>query len=252
VNKLNLTKIKKCDQVWEDMTPNERGRICSKCQNTIIDFRPLDDKEVAEIHLFSEGRVCGIYRKDQIELNTKEKRSSKWRSGILAVLGMFTSINLVGQENADSLKIEILEPEYQSKRQLEQDLSRRKKEVKNDSLLVYGKIHNENGEPLIGVSVLMRGKPFGTVSDAHGFYMIDIKKAIVDTSEIVFVYSYIGVTTKEVVLDKNSLMGRGELEVNPILEEDYSIEMDFAVTYKKDRFHHRVWRRIKGVFRKKR
>ncbi|WP_127844574.1 hypothetical protein [Psychroflexus aestuariivivens] len=59
VTKINLSNLKSCNQVWTDMRENERGRLCQKCQNTVIDFRNKSDSEVAEIHLFTEGKVCG-------------------------------------------------------------------------------------------------------------------------------------------------------------------------------------------------
>jgi len=61
MGKINLSNLKKCGQSWDDMSPHEDGRLCSECKHTIIDFREFTDQEIAERHIFTPGKVCGIY-----------------------------------------------------------------------------------------------------------------------------------------------------------------------------------------------
>lgn len=250
MNKLNLEKIRKCEQVWEEMKVNESGRICEKCRNTIIDFRSMTAAEVARTHMFSDGKVCGLYREDQLQMKVAEKKYSSWSSAAIALLGMFSSMNLLSQNSGETPAIELHEPEYNDKIQ-KPSVDTLQEANQADSVLVYGTVRNTDGEALIGVAVFMKGTTTGTVTDAQGYYVLDIKEAIQNSSRVVVVYSYVGVKTEELLLDKNTIMTEGSLEVNPLLEEDYSAEMDFVVL-SKNRFHHRMWRGIKGIFKKKR
>ncbi|WP_255490558.1 TonB-dependent receptor [Dysgonomonas sp. 511] len=72
---------------------------------------------------------------------------------------------------------------------------------------VTGRIIDENGEPLIGVSVRVKGVNIGTVTDLDGNYQIEVPE------KSVLVVSYIGSVTQEInVANKSS--------VNITLQED--------------------------------
>lgn len=81
MNKINLSKLTKCDQVWEEMEETGCGRLCQQCSKTITDFRNLSNEEVARIHMFSTTPVCGVYRPDQLKIPSPAKvRKSIWSS----------------------------------------------------------------------------------------------------------------------------------------------------------------------------
>lgn len=60
MNRLNLSNIKKCEQIWDDMKVVDGGRLCQKCQNVLIDFRGMNDDEIAFHHIKSDKPVCGL------------------------------------------------------------------------------------------------------------------------------------------------------------------------------------------------
>ena len=60
-----------CDQNWDSMSQSEKGRFCEKCSKHLIDFRDKTDKEIAELHLTSWGKVCGIYLPEQLTPRTE-------------------------------------------------------------------------------------------------------------------------------------------------------------------------------------
>jgi len=68
--------------------------------------------------------------------------------------------------------------------------------------IVHGKVSNANGEPLIGVSVIVKGATTGTSTDADGNYAIDVPK------NGTLKFSFVGYTTKEV-----PIIGRSEIDV---------------------------------------
>lgn len=64
---------------------------------------------------------------------------------------------------------------------------------------ISGKVTDENGEPLPGVTVLIKGTSSGAVSDAEGNYIL---KGVSGNEIIVF--SFVGMTTQEISLNNQS------------------------------------------------
>ena len=63
---------------------------------------------------------------------------------------------------------------------------------------ISGEIVNSKGEPLVGVSVTVKGTNVGTSSNATGFYSIDVP------GDGTLIFSYVGFTTKEVPVNNRS------------------------------------------------
>ncbi|TZF84918.1 TonB-dependent receptor [Pedobacter sp. BS3] len=81
-------------------------------------------------------------------------------------------------------------------------ISRRKAENKDkpdQTVSVTGKVTDEKGEPLAGVSIKVKGTPAGTVSDADGNY-----KITVPSENSVLVFTYIGFATQEKYVGNSS------------------------------------------------
>jgi|SRR6185312_4157158 len=48
-----------CHESWDNMTPNERGRFCSSCNKTVVDFSLFTDKQLVEYFSKVKENVCG-------------------------------------------------------------------------------------------------------------------------------------------------------------------------------------------------
>jgi len=59
--------------------------------------------------------------------------------------------------------------------------------------IIKGNITDTNGEPLIGVSVVIKGTNIGSITNADGNFTVESPKKQVD-----LVFSYIGFITKEI------------------------------------------------------
>lgn len=56
-----------CHEDWNKMTPDEKGRFCSVCTKSVIDFTEKSDAEVKELILQNlEKNICGRFKKSQI------------------------------------------------------------------------------------------------------------------------------------------------------------------------------------------
>lgn len=85
--------------------------------------------------------------------------------------------------------------------------------------IVSGKVVSaEDGSPLPGVSVLIKGSAIGTSTDVNGFYHIEAP-----VTNPTLQYAFIGMRTAEVKIDKNK-------EVNVRLEEDVTALNEVVVT----------------------
>ena len=70
-----------------------------------------------------------------------------------------------------------------------------------EEINISGKVTSEEGEPLPGVSVLVKGTTIGSVTDVEGVYRLDAP----DDAEIL-VFSFVGYTTEEVPIEGRSVI----------------------------------------------
>ncbi|MGI6243975.1 MAG: SusC/RagA family TonB-linked outer membrane protein, partial [Prevotella sp.] len=83
---------------------------------------------------------------------------------------------------------------------------------------VSGTVKDADGEPLIGVSVMVKGTTTGVVTDLDGNYSFTT-----DVADPVLVYSYIGYATQEVPL-------HGRSTINLMMKEDSQLINEVVVT----------------------
>lgn len=78
----------------------------------------------------------------------------------------------------------------------------------NNNDVITGFVTDENGEPLAGVKIVIKGSSGGTLTDADGRFQIDNIPV-----NSILVFSFTGLKTQEVLL-------RGTSSVNVVMEED--------------------------------
>lgn len=67
----------------------------------------------------------------------------------------------------------------------------------SQNTLVKGKVTDENGDPLIGVTIVLKGTTNGVITDVDGFYSIDANKTQI------LRFSFLGYETKDVEVSSN-------------------------------------------------
>ncbi len=70
--------------------------------------------------------------------------------------------------------------------------------------IIRGKVTDENNEPLAGVNILIKGTSVGTITDIDGNYVLEIPEGAT-----VLLVSYVGYSTKEVLIDDRSIVDIG-------------------------------------------
>ncbi|MDX2303162.1 MAG: mucoidy inhibitor MuiA family protein [Microscillaceae bacterium] len=123
---------------------------------------------------------------------------------------------------------------YGYPRRIEEGLQGRASGIMIDSgtnKTLRGRIVDENGEPIPGVSIFMKGTSTGTVSDVSGFYSINARPGDV------IVISAVGLKSQEVILGQEStldvIMGTDTTELGEVVVTGYATNRGLN---QKDRF----------------
>lgn len=57
-----------CHELWDLMTPTEKGAFCQQCSTDVRDFTHMSDEEIGYFLKYnSDKKTCGRFRKDQLE-----------------------------------------------------------------------------------------------------------------------------------------------------------------------------------------
>lgn len=260
VTKIDLSRLKRCGQVWDDMPESEQGRLCLKCNNTIIDFRDLTDSEIAHIHLFSGQKVCGLYTEEQLQVpvrKNKNKKLSKWKSIYIGFFSLLT-VNGFSQEEA-GVKTEQIEKAYDAPNKAMQNRTKEgRHSALRDSVFITGTLTNQENEPVIFGNVVVKGTKIGASTDFNGFYSLNITELLDSFTNITLRCVYLGYETVEKEISLDSLKSEENRSINMQFEGESSGIDSFVVTPEApDRkgIWYKIksaWYRTRNIFRKKR
>jgi hypothetical protein len=249
ITKINLSKLKHCEQVWNKMPKNDKGRLCQQCNHTIIDFRRTSDAEIAKAHVFSQEKVCGIYTERQLKLSfEKQDRElpDRWKSFYMA---MFSLLSLTSFR--EPIVSEITTIQTESEFEYENQMKPRSKVVCHpairDSLIVSGRIMDDNGTPIPFANVVVMGIKTGASSDFDGVYHIDLSEFLDSTETIQLKYYGIGYHPVFVDLHLDDLKKKHSWLGDIMFEHNEVTAFSVTVKYP---WYKRIGKRIDRLFRK--
>ena len=75
-------------------------------------------------------------------------------------------------------------------------------------ITITGKVSTPKGEPLAGVTIVIKGTTKGTISDANGNYKLQV-----NASDKALVFSFVGLKKQEVIIN-------GRTAINVVMEEE--------------------------------
>ena len=184
MKKVKLSIPKPCHEDWEQMTPTERGRFCAACEKVVTDYTRWSQTELTE--QIKKGNLgCGRFRPSQMRqiyhLSPEERR---WRRAAPLLFPLLLGgASLTAQTTTFPVKIE------QTQRNDTNTSS-----DKLGTIKITGNVKDENGEGLIGATIVVEGTIIGAVTDIDGSYSIHIPENYArDTSKIIV--SYTGYST---------------------------------------------------------
>jgi CarboxypepD_reg-like domain/Secretion system C-terminal sorting domain len=224
MQKIQLSIPEPCHQNWDKMNPTEQGRFCNACAKQVVDFSNMSDTQV--LNYFStlkDEKVCGRAYPDQLEraitMPAVPKKRLFWYWNYITMLFLFFSKS--NNAKAQGMIAYAKESKVNNLKQsnVKNTLADKLKEpIVRDNHIINGKITDDKGEPIAGVTVKIKDSQIATVTDANGLYKIkvnskfdklQISAAGFQTKEIVLT----GVNTNDIVLSKMELQLMGEVVV---------------------------------------
>lgn len=193
------------------MTKINKGKFCSHCSKTVIDFTSLSDNEIIQIIEQKSDKICG--RLNEIQLNRLIENKQLENRSILyqAVTGLFllgTAINSFAKNNPfsrQSSQIEIVSVLDKNTNIPNQEKKKNEPVLDILKTTIKGKILDfESKEPLPGAIVLIKNSTTTTTTDLDGNFKLTIPDDLL-TNKIHIIITYIGYETTETIINKTEL-----------------------------------------------
>lgn len=133
-----------CSESWEDMTGDERKRMCALCQETIHEVSHLDLATVSKEHI--DSGKCVSMNQDQVQF-FQFLRSIPKIAGLTAALSLYPFASIQAQDDHS-----------------------------NDSICtIYGKVQS-NSNSNRNIFIIVNGRTYETHSDDHGSFKISVPR----------------------------------------------------------------------------
>lgn len=155
-----------CSQNWEEMSVNDKGRFCSSCNKSVIDFRNYSDQQLVDFFKRSKGNVCGHFRDNQLEKpmhNSQNRPLSPLLISAAMAIGFGNNLYATGKQIHSPVIQEVLNTE--------------KKNEKNNSIardstrFISGKIVDQLTKLQVsGATLLIEGGRFAITADEKGTF----------------------------------------------------------------------------------
>jgi len=184
-----------CHEDWNKMTPTEKGKFCNNCSKEVYDFTNMSDEALVK-HLAENKNLCGRFKKTQLDREVKLARKSRnsfapYAASVLLPMAILSTSQLQGQESITAEKTHIPTDVKSYAKQGEVKVHNHKD---TGTLIIKGTITDDNGYPLSGANIVVKGTSQGTQSDFDGLYSMEVKPSQT------LVFSYVGFITREIIV----------------------------------------------------
>jgi len=244
--KYNLTALKKCDQVWDEMNPILGGRLCAKCDKKIVDFSKMTHTEIALCMADRNEPICGFYLPEQLPQFAKNRSILSATLGISALL---TTPIIYGQTNTIA-KSET----YQTDNYKVTDLTNINKaeNVKPiDTIFIKGKIQSidtttKKVEPVGFASIIIKGTKIGVAANENGEFVLPFHPNS-NSGTLSLLFGAITYKAKQLDIDYKD-QTQIDLGIITMLKNNDIIEY-YVIVRKRTKLG-KLWRKLTKPFRK--
>jgi hypothetical protein len=228
MQKIQLSIPEPCHQNWDKMNPTEQGRFCNACAKQVVDFSNMSDTQVLNYFAaLKDEKVCGRAYPDQLEraitMPAVPKKKLFWYWNYITMLFLFFSKSNNAKAQG-GIKI-VMQSQLKSK--TSPDITnalqgRLGGVVISNSNIINGKITDDKGELIAGVTVKIKDSQVATATDANGLYTIKVNSKFdkLQISAVGFQPKEIvltGVNTNNIVLSKMELQAMGEVVLTGVI-----------------------------------
>lgn len=245
--KYNLSRLKKCNQYWDEMKPVAGGRLCGKCEKRIVDFSAMSFTDIAFYMAESKEPVCGFYLPEQLE----QIRSSKTKLPLaIGLTTLLTTSTVIKAENKQGrIEQNIVETK------LPPDSAFGTSGIENgyniDTLYLTGNIQSfdttkKMNVPVSYAAVIIKGTKTGVSTMPNGDFKLPYLPTS-DSCKFYLVVSSVGLESRTIEVNYT---GQTQIDLGRILLNEYNGELtEFTVTIRKRSVLGRFWRKITKPFR---
>lgn len=198
--KFQLSIPEPCHEDWEKMHPVEKGRFCDSCQKKVVDFSNMSDFEIAQF--FKKpytGSLCGRFMNDQLERTIElPKKRIPWLKYFFQIaIPAFLTANKAAAQG--SVKVISRNEISCTKDSLQRSMVFGDVMPANQGKqMIKGRVLSEEGRPIQGASVIIKGTITGVATNANGEYFINA--SIGQT----LVVSFVGFETQHILVSKEN------------------------------------------------
>jgi len=193
-----LLDIKKpCSENWQSFTPTSVGGFCNSCSKTVIDFTRMTDEEIMNYFNHQTKQTCGRFRSDQLKhysytesLNIKPG-FSLFKAALVSLFVFLASRPGFATPTNQGPKLEVVQSFHQQEKNIPADTD----------YLIKGIVKSkDDGLPMAGVNIYLKGGTEGTVSDSDGQFIFPRRLREGE----VLIFSFIGFETMEYIVKKDA------------------------------------------------
>ena len=245
--KHNLSSLKKCDQVWDEMNPVLGGRLCAKCNKKITDFSKMTHSEIAFFMADRNEPVCGFYLPEQLPQFSKKK------SILPATLGLSTLLTtsiIYGQTNAITKFETYQTANYKT---LELATIPNTENIKPiDTIFIKGKIQSidtttKKIEPVGFASIIIKGTKIGVAANESGEFILRFLPRK-DSGTLSLLLGAITYKAKQVDIEYKD---KTQIDLGTItMLKDTDIIEYYVIVRKRTKLG-KLWRKITSPFRRR-
>ncbi len=238
---ITLSLPQSCAEQWSNFTPTTQGGWCGSCKKEVVDFTNMTDEEV--IHYFSKtnSNTCGRFYKNQLksyDVVPVHPIKPGWAFLRAGMLGMFLALA--------STSASAFPPVQMITQSNEFNASAWRQALPPSATFLTGTVTTaEEGTPLAGVNIVLKGTTVGTITDEHGKFKFDRELKEGD----VLIFTFVGYEKYEYTV--SSLLTPA---LNVVMKIDYNLvilgEVQVGQVYAEPQptGFQKWWNKVKNIF----
>lgn len=227
MSKIAINIPKPCNQSWNQMSADEKGRFCNSCQKAVYDFTKLSNRAIVE-KIQSEPTLCGRFSNEQLNHNLiSNKKSIFWTTGVASLFSFLSSgtNKIQAQQKPDTIQT-ITNEDFIGKAIL----------IPDRNLKISG-IVTEDEIPIPSANVTIKGT---TALVQTGF---DGKFEIMAKENDTLVFSFLGFEDHKIVVKKSKI-----LDVKMRVDPNMALMGEVAIVTRKRSFIGRLFYSLGRIF----
>ncbi len=224
---------KPCNEEWDNMKPNAKGRYCASCSKNVIDFTSLNLFEISDIMKKSGNKVCARLTNSQLNSplldldNHYELNIPTSKVAVGLILATSLAVGQTPHVEQQGIKTEFIQSSELPLKSFSEEIALGKSdELKcNDKVVFKGIVNSYTSkEPVENAKIMFvtSRKLLSTYTSKDGTFSLEIPSNFIDSDNVIRVsYSDVEAENKNKKFDRysteNYLLSEEELQ------SDYSI-----------------------------